>query len=115
MIFAIALGTVTLAVVLVATGVWLGATWNQGWSGYDMMGSGTMGYNMPYSMMDGGWTNMPCGEGQQEHGMMGSGWENMPCDEAYTTPDGTDVASLDEAQAAIESYIERLAYAGTCR
>ena len=110
-IFAIALGTVALAVVLVATGVWLGATWTQGRSGYDMMG-----YNMPYSMMDGGWTDMPCGEGRQEYGMMGSGlmgrgWQDMPCDEAYTTSDGGNVASLDEAQAAVESYVERLGYA----
>lgn len=110
-IFAIALGTVTLAVVLVATGVWLGATWTQGRSGYDMMG-----YNMPYSMMDGGWTDMPCGEGRQEYGMMGSGlmgggWENMPCDEAYTTSGGGDVASLEGAQAAVEGYVERLGYA----
>ena len=64
----------TLAVVLVATGVWLGATWNQGWLGYDMMGYGMMGA-----------------------GMMGRGGQDMPCEEAYVAPREGSATSLEEA------------------
>jgi hypothetical protein len=44
--FAIVLGTIALAVVLVIVGVWLGVAWTQGRWGYGMMGSGCG--NMPW-------------------------------------------------------------------
>lgn len=82
--FAIVLGTIALAIVLVTAGVWLGVTWTQGRWGYGMMGPG----------------------------MMGSGCGNMPWGEGYVALDDGDVASLEEVQEAIERYVDRLGYTG---
>lgn len=100
--FTIVLGTIALAVVLVIAGVWMGVTWTQGRWGYGVMGPG---------MMSSRWNNTPWSEGRWGYGMMGSGCGNMPCDEGYVAP-GNNVASLEEAQEAIERYVDRLGYTG---
>jgi hypothetical protein len=82
--FAMVLGTIALAVVLVTAGLWLGVAWTQGRWGYNMMGLG----------------------------MMGSGWSNMPCTEGYVAPGSGTVASLEEAREAVERYVDALGYTG---
>ena len=104
--FAIALGAVTLAVALVATGIWLGATWTQSRWGYGVMGYGMMGSGV----VDRGWVDVPCSEGWQGYGGMGSDWQNMPCDEAYALPGDGRASSLEEAQEAVERYVAGLGY-----
>jgi hypothetical protein len=104
--FMITLGTIALAVVLVAGGVWLGITWAQDRRGFNLMGPGMIGTT---------WDNAPCNEGWQGHGvpgpgMMGRSWQDMPCDGGYTAPDDGSIASLEEAQEAVESYVSRLGY-----
>ena len=57
----IVLGTVALAVVLIAAGLWIGAAWAQGRAGsnrigYGPVGPGMMGYGTAGSgMMGGSW------------------------------------------------------------
>jgi hypothetical protein len=94
--FAIALGTITLAVALVATGVWLGVTWAQSRWGYDMMGYGMMGPGMmgPIGMGD-NWD-----------------WDDMPCGDTYTTPGEGEITSLEDVETAVHDYAERLGYSG---
>jgi len=104
--FAITLGTITLAVVLLASGVWLGVTWAQGRWGHDLTERGMMGTT---------WDTAPCSEGWQGSGMpgpgmMGRGWQDMPCDEITITPGDSRTTSLEEAQEAIERYVDRLGY-----
>lgn len=82
--FAIVLGTIALAAALVTAGVWLGVAWIQGRWGYNMMGLG----------------------------MVGSGWSNMPCTEGYVAPGSGTAASLEEAQEAVERYVDALGYTG---
>jgi hypothetical protein len=101
--FAIVLGTIALAVVLVIAGVWLGVTWTQGRWGYGMMGPG---------MMSTGWNNTPWSEGRWGCEMTGSGCGNMPWGEGYVAPGESDVASLEEVQEAVERYVDRLGYTG---
>lgn len=96
--FALVLGTVTLAVVLVAVGFWLGLTLNQGRWGYGMMGSGRAG--------------MPYGEGWMGSGMMGRGWENMPCDDVTVAPGASDAPSLEGVDTLVEDYVHDLGYTG---
>jgi hypothetical protein len=100
--FAIVLGTIALAAVLVIAGVWLGVAWTQGRWGYGMMGPG---------MMSTGWNNTPRSEGQRGYGMMGSRCGNIRWGEGYVAP-GNNVASLEEVQEAIEGYVDRLGYTG---
>jgi hypothetical protein len=107
--FALVLGTITLAVVLVAAGFWLGLTLNQSRWGYGMMGPGTM---MGTGMMGSGWAGMPCDEGWQGSGMMGRGWEDMPCGETYVTPGDGGVTSLIEVETIVDRYVDRLGYTG---
>jgi hypothetical protein len=101
--FAIVLGTIALAVVLVIAGVWLGVTWTQGRWGYGMMGPG---------MMSTGWNNTPWSEGRWGCEMTGSGCGNTPWGEGYVAPGESDVASLEEVQEAVERYVDRLGYTG---
>lgn len=90
--FTIGLGTIVLAVALVAAGTWLGVAWTQGHWGYGM--------RYPESA-----------EGMGP-GMMGGGRGNMSWGEEYAAPGDSDVASLEEAQAAVERYVDRLGYTG---
>jgi len=99
--FAIVLGTIALAIVLVTAGVWLGVTWTQGRWGYGMMGAG---------MMRSGWNNTPWSEGQWGYGMMSSGCGDMSWGEGYVAPGDGDVTSLEGVQEAIERYVDRLGY-----
>ncbi len=108
--FAIVLGTITLAVVLVATGFWLGMAFSQGRWGYNVMGRGMMG---------GDWADMPCAEGQSAYGIMGPGmmggtWtgQDMPCGQGYLAPGDGDLSSLEEVETAVHEYVERLGYTG---
>jgi len=104
--FLITLGTIALAAVLVAGGVWLGVTWAQGRRGYNLMGPGMMGIT---------WDNAPCSEGWQSYSMpqtgtIDRGWQDMPCDGGYTAPGDGSIASLEEVQETVESYVSRLGY-----
>jgi hypothetical protein len=83
------------------------------------------------------WDNMPCAEGYGGPGMMGGNWawsdmpfgsthrlglsgavqaqgngtpQDMPCGQGYTVPDGENVLSLDDAESAVERYVEQLGY-----
>ena len=62
----IVLGSVALAVVLIAAGLWIGSAWAQGGPGgnrigYGPMGSGMMGYGPAGSgMMGGSWDGLAC-------------------------------------------------------
>jgi hypothetical protein len=161
--FAIVLGSVALAVALVAAGLWAGSAWAQGrWdssaAGYGPMGRTMMGYSWDdesidpaqdvpcnegwqgYGMMGGAWSDassdsiqgMPCEEGWQGYGMGGYGmmapgtqcpvlaegvnsdWDcsQMPCGGAYSRPGDGEILSLEEAEAAVHGYVERLDYTG---
>jgi hypothetical protein len=94
----IVLGSVALAVVLVAGGLWAGTAWAQGrWNsdaaGYGPMGSGMMEYGSDSEPIDSP-QDLPCNSGWQGYGMggmMGYGWsgmpfgsiEDMPCGEGW--------------------------------
>jgi hypothetical protein len=84
-----------------------GMMWN--WDGE----TGTRRYGGPGMMWDwaeapsGPSEDMPCTDGYGGLGMMGDGWESMPCGQEYGTPDGESVLSLEDAQAAVERYVDR--------
>jgi hypothetical protein len=73
-------------------------------------GPGMMGGDweeMPFGALD----DPPCVEGRGGPGSMwGGDWGAMPCDEGYSVPEGGNVQSLEEAQAAVERYVQRLGY-----
>ncbi len=95
---------------------------DQDWQASNMHGYGMMGIGM----MGGGqhWDEMPCdqdwqasnmhGYGMMGTGMMGGGpqWDEMPCGDANVTPDQGEVGSLEDAETAVHSYVERLGYTG---
>ena len=133
-ITAVVLGTVTLAALLVAGGLWAGTAWAQGSgpyraAGYGHMGSGMMQWDgasglsasdgglgcgaQGYGAMDPGVTGSGwLGCGATGPGVIGSDWPDMPCDEAYIAPADGGIDSLEEAEAAVEGYVERLGYPG---
>jgi hypothetical protein len=93
--FAIVLGGLALAVVLVAAGLWAGAAWAQGrWdssgAGYGPMGRTMMAYGWDDESIDPA-QDVPCNEGWQEYGMMGGARsgaafdsiQDMPCEESW--------------------------------
>ena len=96
----------------------MGGAWGSGpqfgnQQGYGMMGgawgSGRQSGNQRgYGMMGGAWGKAPCVGSQQGYGMMGSGVSGMPCGGAYTAPSQGKIGSLDEAQAAVERYVQEL-------
>ena len=121
--FAIAIGTITLAVMLVAAGFWAGSMWSrQSWSP-NMMGYGMAGapvQDMPCIGGESGYGAMgPTGMGP---GMMGGNWswnrtpfgsaQDMPCGLGYVAPNGEDVSSLEDVDTAIDKYIDGLGYTG---
>jgi hypothetical protein len=119
--FAIVLGTITLAAILLAGGVWLGTTWAQGRWDSNLMGYGARGS----ALMGGNWSDVPCSEDSQGYamqrpesgggmgsGMMGSGWGDMPCGQGYAIPGEGDVSSLQEVETTVHDYMERLGYTG---
>jgi hypothetical protein len=105
----IALGAISLAVVLVAGGLLLGLAFGRGWGGYGMMGRNLAARD---------WAAVPCGAGGQDYGlmgpgMMGYGWEEMPCsDRGAVAPGAADASSLTQAETAVERYVDRLGYTG---
>jgi hypothetical protein len=108
--FAIVLGCVTLAVALVAVGVWIGVTFsggplNAGPLGWPMMGSGMMGGNWS-------WDGQSSGKSCAGLGMMGLGWDNTPCGQEAAVPGSSNIVSLEDAKAAVERYVDRLGYTG---
>ncbi len=108
--FAIVLGCVTLALVLVVAGVWIGATLSRGPLnaspfGWPVMGTGMMGGNWNW---DGQSPERNCAG----PGMMRQGWDNMPCGQGYNAPDSNEIASLEDAGVAVERYVDRLGYTG---
>jgi hypothetical protein len=99
--FMIVLGTIALAVVLVAAGLWLGVTWIQARWGYGMMGGYGGGYGMMDSGMMGGW-GYGGPQGYQGYGMMG------PWGDTY--PEGTETLTIDEAKTAVERALKAWNY-----
>jgi hypothetical protein len=97
----IVLGSVALAVVLVAAGLWVGTAWAQGrWdsdvAGYGPMGRTMMGYGWDDEAIDsprrdgsGTSQDMPCNEDWQGHGMMGGNWSDVPFGSAHRNGSGT--------------------------
>ncbi len=136
----ITLGAVTLAVVLLAGGAWLGIAgaqdrWGHQMEGYGMgpapaLGSGGasdwidmhneeswQGYGMmgdvPYSESWQGYGMMgdlPYNEGWQGHGMAAG--ESFCGGAYYLDSEGGEVTTLHEAQEAVEAYVDRLGYEG---
>lgn len=119
--FGITLGTIAIAVVLVATGAWLGSNWTQDRWGDGPIWASTMhnsaGASVQQNMMgeygldhDDG-IEMPCDQGWQGRGdgMMAGG--TLSCEEAYVQPGG-ELASLQEAQEVVEAYVGRSGYEG---
>jgi len=110
----IVLGSVALAVVLIAAGLWIGSAWAQGGSGgnrigYGPMGPGMMGYGPAGpGMMGGSRDGLACGASGVSSGVQ----QGMPCGGGYTTPGQGQVTSLDEATAAIERYVQSQGYTG---
>jgi hypothetical protein len=90
--FAIVIGAITLAVVLVVAGLLAGFAWNQGRWGF----------------------------GRTANGMMGESWNNMsfdtaqdtPCGEGCAAPVAGDISSLEDVQTAAMAYVERLGFNG---
>jgi hypothetical protein len=80
--FAIALGAVTLAVVLVAVGFLVATAWSQGRWGYGMMGPGMMG---------GSWY-----------------WPDMHRGQGYTVRGDRDLSSLEDVEAVVDEYVHQL-------
>jgi hypothetical protein len=120
---AIVLGTIGLAAVLVTAGFALGAAWNQGrWGsdlmgyapGYGMMGYGSEAYGPGYGMMGPGMVGP--GSGAYEpgygpsYGMMGPMMRSW--NDPYGAPEQGNTDSLDEATAAFQAYVDRLGYTG---
>ena len=126
--FAIVIGTITLAVVLVIVGFLAGSVWGQGrWS------PNVMGYGMAGTSVQ----DMPCVDGEPGYGimgptgmapmtmgpgMMGGNWkrnatpfgsdQNMPCGAGYVVPGGGDISSLEDVEMAAHEYVDRLGYGG---
>ena len=111
----IVLGTVVLAAVLVVAGMWIGTAWARGgFEGNRLVGNGPMGPGMMGygrtgpGMIGGDWNDQACGA----PGVSGGVRQGMSCGGGYATPGQGEVTSLDEAQAAIERYVQSQGYTG---
>ena len=104
--FAIVLGTIALAIVLVTAGVWGSTAWAQGRWGNDMIDYGASGYG--HGTMGPGMQRPELAEGMGDNW----NWDNMPCGGAYTTPGASEITSLEDVETAIHDYVERLGYTG---
>ena len=102
----IILGALALVLVcgtlVLAAGLWAGFGW--------FRTNAHMGYGDPGMMWNApGWDDkdIPCAdEGVGRPGMMGGDWGAMPCGQGYPAPGGTGSLSLEDAQAAVERYIQ---------
>jgi len=106
-------GAIVLVFVLLVGGILVGAALGLGIGRFttryqSMMGPETAFVPGP-AAGNSDWYNMPCAEGEAGPGMMGS-WGEMPCEGAYTVPEGADLLSLEEAEAAVQGYLDRLGY-----
>ena len=119
--FAIVLGTIALAAVLVVVGFLAGSIWNQSRWGNAVMGNGMMGpIGMGPGMVGSSVQDVPCIEGQSGYGMMDGNWndmpfgsvQDMPCGQGYVNPGDGDVSSLEDVETAVQGYVERLGYSG---
>jgi hypothetical protein len=121
--FAIVIGTITLAVVLVVAGFLAGSVWGQSRWGNNVMGTGMMGpIGMGPGTMGRSVQDVPCIEGRPGYGMMGDNWngndmpfgstQDMPCSQGYANPGAGDVSSLEDVETAVHEYVDRLGYSG---
>ena len=98
------LGVVAVAIALVATGVVGGLAVARGQWGIRSVGRGMMG---------GAWGNVQCAGSQQGYGMMGPGMMGGgyagTCG-TYAAPGQGKITSLQDAQAAVERYVQDLGY-----
>ena len=104
----IVFGTIALVLVLVVTGVWLGAAMAQGRGGFAALGRGSVG---PW-MMGGSRTQAPCGQAYGGSPMMGNRSGRTPCGPGNTNPGSGTALTLQDAQASVENYLSRLGYSG---
>ena len=100
----IVLGIVALAVVLIVAGLWIGAAWARGGVGGNRIGYGPTGPGM----MGGSWDGPTCGA----PGVSSGAQQGLLCGGGYTTPGQSKVTSLDEAEAAVERYVQSQGYTG---
>ena len=118
----VVVGAIALVGVLIAGGVLAGVVLARGHWGIRSVGRGMMGgawgsgpqfgNQRGYGMMGGAWGNAPSvgnqqGCGSAGFGMMG-GVSGMPCGGAYTAPGQGKIGSLEDAQAAVERYVQDL-------
>lgn len=105
-------GVVLTGALLVGGGVWWWTHRGGSSTAGGMMG-GTWGYGPQsrnqrgYGMMGGAGGYAPCVGNQPGYGMMG-GVNGAPCGGAYTAPGQGKVASLADAQADVERYVQSL-------
>ncbi len=115
---AIGVGTITLAVVLVVAGFAAGALWGPSRWGVDTQGA-EYGACMAPGTVGGGKSLSESGD-WMDPGMRGYGCEDhpcapaedVPCGEVCVIPNEGDVGSLEEVEAAVRDYIERMGYTG---
>jgi hypothetical protein len=107
--------------------MWDRQDWPEGPAGRGYVGPGMMGGAENWDeTLCGSADDLPCdgtwtGYGRGGYGMRGGAWENMPCGTLENMPcggadvdsqDGGPPISLEEADAAIQDYLDRLGYAG---
>ena len=100
----IVLGIVALAVVLIVAGLWIGAAWARGGVGGNRIGYGPTGPGMMGGSRDGPTCGAP--------GVSSGAQQGLLCGGGYTTPGQGKVTSLDEAEAAVERYVQSQGYTG---
>jgi len=122
----VVIGTIALAIAVLGAGALAGTVWAQnrwadnmmgagyGPAGYGATGPGTTNPAAPgygYGMMGGDWDedDMPFGPAQDMPCYSG---QDMPLGGAYTAPGAGEIASLEQAEAAIHDYIGRVGYTG---
>ena len=119
--FAIVIGTITLAVVLVVAGFLAGSIWRQSRWDNALIENGMMGpIGMGPGRMGTGVQNVPCIEGQPGFGRLDGTWNDMPfgsarempCGQGYVNPGAGDISSLEDVETAVQGYVERLGYSG---
>jgi hypothetical protein len=72
---------------------------------------GSRGPGMMWGDDSGDWDEMPCAEGAVGPGAPGGGWGTMRCGgQSYAAPATGSTLSLEEVEAAVESYVDRLGY-----
>lgn len=96
----IVLGTILLAAVLVVAGFAAGAIWGQTRWDLDTQAAES-GEWMGLGMMGPGWEDRPYGPAQ-----------DVPCAETCPIPSEGDAGSLEDVEATVHDYVQRLGYTG---